>query len=59
VRALKAAGEGKPLWLWGVGLPFMAAPGRRLRLRLSTHRLFSKTETMWLEYDVTRAAASA
>lgn len=81
VRALKAAGEGKPLWLWGGGelfrelaaadlvdgvdtaiipvvlgggLPFMAAPGRRLRLRLRTHRLFAKTGTMWVEYDVAR-----
>lgn len=81
VRALKAAGAGKPLWLWGGGelfrqlanadlvdgidvaiipvvlgggLPLMAAPGRRLQLRLRTYRLFAGTGTMWLEYDVAR-----
>lgn len=83
VRELKAAGNGKPLWLWGGGelfrqlaeadlvdgvdiaiipvvlgggLPLMAAPGPRLRLRLRTYRLFARTGTMWLEYDVARDA---
>lgn len=81
VRALKAAGEGKPLLLWGGGelfrqlaeaglvdgidvaiipillgggIPLLPTPGPRLRLRLRTHRLYSKTGTLYLEYDVSR-----
>jgi dihydrofolate reductase len=81
VRQLKAAGRGKPLWLWGGGqlfrelaqaglvdgvdvavipvvlgggLPLMSAPGPRLRLRLRAHRLYRKTGTLFLEYDVRR-----
>jgi dihydrofolate reductase len=81
VRALKAAGDGKPLWLWGGGdlcrqlaqadlvdgidvaiipvllgggLPVLATPGPRLRLRLRSHRLFAATGTLALEYDISR-----
>lgn len=81
VRELKAAGGGKPLWLWGGGelfrqlaeaglvdgvdvaiipillgggLPLLPTPGPRLRLHLRTHRLYSKTGTLFLEYDVRR-----
>jgi dihydrofolate reductase len=80
VRSLKAAGDGKPLWLWGGGdlfrqlaqaglvdgvdvaiipvllgggLPLLATPGPRLRLRLRSHRVFFATGTLALEYDVT------
>ena len=79
VRALKAQGAGKPLWLWGGsdlfrhlaaaglvdgvdvavlpivlggGIPLMATPGPRLPLRLRAHRLYDKTGTLFLEYDV-------
>jgi dihydrofolate reductase len=39
--------------LLGGGLPLLATPGPTLHLRLRSHRLFSATGTMWLEYDVT------
>jgi dihydrofolate reductase len=79
VRKLKAAGRGKPLWLWGGGalfrelaaaglvdgvevaiipvilgggLPLIATPGPTLPLRLRSHRLYAKTGTLMLEYDV-------
>lgn len=79
VRALKAAGDGKPLWLWGGGdlfrqladaglvdgvdvavipvllgggIPLIATPGPKLSLRLKSHRLYAKTGTLMLEYDV-------
>ena len=81
VRELKAAGDGKPLWLWGGGELFrqlaeaglvdgvdvaiipvmlgggvqlMPTPGPTLKLRLRSHRLYPKTGTMFLEYDVER-----
>jgi dihydrofolate reductase len=81
VRALKAAGTGRPLWLWGGGdlfrqlaeaglvdgvdlaivpvllgggIPLLATPGPRLRLRLRSHRLYSATGTIALEYDLSR-----
>jgi len=81
VRGLKAASDGKPLWLWGGGELFrelaaaglvdgvdvavipvvlgggvqlMPTPGPRLTLRLTSHRLYPKTGTMFLEYDVER-----
>ena len=38
----------------GGGMPLMAAPGTRLPLRLSRHRLYSATGTMFLEYDVVK-----
>ncbi len=41
----------------GGGIPLMATPGPRLRLRLRAHRLYSRTGTMFLEYDVQPAAA--
>lgn len=79
VRALKAAGDGKPLWLWGGGelfrqladaglvdgvdvavipvllgggIPLLATPGPKIRLRLRSHRLYAGTGTLMLEYDV-------
>jgi dihydrofolate reductase len=82
VRALKAAGPGKPLWLWGGGtlfrelaqaglvdgvdvavlpvllgggLPLLPAPGPRLPLRLRAQRVYPKTGTLFLEYDVVPA----
>lgn len=82
-RGLKAAGDGKPVWLWGGselfgelanaglvdgvdvailpivlgdGIPLMARSGPRLPLRLRAHRLYEKTGTLFLEYDVTRAS---
>jgi dihydrofolate reductase len=45
--------------LLGGGLPLLATPGPRVRLRLRTHRLFAGTGTMWLEYDVAREAAGS
>jgi dihydrofolate reductase len=82
VHALKAAGAGKPLWLWGGGtlfrelaaaglvdgvdvtvlpillgggLPLLPAPGPRLPLRLRAQRVYPKTGTVFLEYDVVAA----
>ena len=37
----------------GSGIPLMPARGPRLRLALRTHRLYPKTGTLFLEYDVT------
>jgi dihydrofolate reductase len=81
VRALKAAGDGKPLWLWGGGelfrqlaeaglvdaievaiipillgggIPLLPTPGPQLRLHLRSHRLYAKTGTLMLEYDIVR-----
>lgn len=81
VRALKAAGDGKPLWLWGGselcrqladaglvdgvdvavipillggGIPLIATPGPKVSLRLTSHRLYAKTGTLMLEYDVVK-----
>ena len=36
----------------GAGVPLMAANGPRLTLELRRHRLYAKTGTMFLEYDV-------
>ena len=36
----------------GEGLPLMAAPGSRLRLRLQEHRVYKATGTLFLRYDV-------
>ncbi len=39
--------------LLGGGLPLLPTPGPRVRLQLRTHRLYSGSGTMFLEYDVT------
>lgn len=38
----------------GGGLPIMATPGPQLSLKLKSHRLYAKTGTMFMEYDVVR-----
>jgi dihydrofolate reductase len=38
----------------GDGIPLMAAPGRRLPLTLRDHRIYAKTGTVMLRYDVAR-----
>ena len=38
----------------GGGRPLMAASGRRQTLRLRSHKLYPKTGTMMLDYDVVR-----
>jgi dihydrofolate reductase len=40
--------------LIGGGLPLLAQPGPRLPLKLRAQRTYSKTGTLWLEYDVVR-----
>jgi dihydrofolate reductase len=82
VRALKAEGDGKPLWLWGgaalfrdlaaaglvdgvdvailpillgAGIPLLTPPGPRLPLRLRAQRVYPKTGTLFVEYDVVTA----
>jgi dihydrofolate reductase len=79
VRALKASGKGKPIWLWGGGELFrqlaaaglvdgvdvavipvllgggvqlLPSPGPKLSLKLRSQRLYKKTGTLFLEYDV-------
>ena len=42
----------------GGGIPLMAAPGRRLPLRLKRHRLYGATGTLFLEYDVVAGAGT-
>jgi dihydrofolate reductase len=42
----------------GGGIPLVATPGPRLSLRLKTHRLYAKTGTLSLEYDVVRSGSS-
>jgi len=42
-----------PIMLGG-GIPLLPPPGPRLSLQLQTHRLFAKTGTLLLEYDVRR-----
>ena len=42
--------------LLGGGIPLLPAPGPRLSLKLRTHRLFAKTGTLFLEYDVVHSA---
>lgn len=34
------------------GLPMIATPGPQLTLKLRAHRLYPKTGTLFLEYDV-------
>ena len=38
----------------GAGVPLMGANGPRLNLALRRHRLYEKTGTMFLDYDVSR-----
>ena len=38
--------------LLGGGVPLLPTPGPRLTLRLRSHRLFPKTGTLFLDYDV-------
>lgn len=86
VRRLKAAADGKPIWLWGGGALFrelaaaglvdgvdvavipvllgggvqlLPTPGPRLSLQLRAHRLYPKTGTLFLEYDVRSPKDSA
>jgi dihydrofolate reductase len=40
----------------GGGIPLVPAPGPRLSLELRNHRLYKKTGTMLLEYDVRKQA---
>ncbi len=60
-RALAAAGlvDGVdvaiiPVMLGG-GIPLLPAPGPRMSLQLRSHRLYEKTGTLSLEYDIRRA----
>jgi dihydrofolate reductase len=41
----------------GGGVPLMATPGPKLPLRLRSHRVYEKTGTLMLQYEVARAAA--
>jgi dihydrofolate reductase len=41
--------------LLGGGLPLLPTPGPRLSLKLKSHRLYQKTGTLFVEYDVQRA----
>jgi dihydrofolate reductase len=43
--------------LLGGGIPLLAVPAPRLVLKLRTHRLYAKTGTLFLEYDVIQAAS--
>jgi dihydrofolate reductase len=40
--------------LLGGGVPLLPAPAPRLTLTLREHRLYRKTGTIWLAYDVSR-----
>jgi dihydrofolate reductase len=42
-----------PVMLGG-GIPLLPAPGPRMSLHLRSHRLYDKTGTLFLEYDVCR-----
>jgi dihydrofolate reductase len=42
-----------PIMLGG-GIPLLPSPGPRLRLQLRAHRLYPKTGTLLVEYDVQR-----
>jgi len=41
----------------GGGIPFLPAPAERAKLKLAKHRVYAKTGTVALEYDVARRAA--
>jgi dihydrofolate reductase len=38
--------------LLGAGVPLLAPPAKRVTLRLTGHKLYAKTGTLWLEYAV-------
>ena len=38
--------------LLGEGVPLLPAPAKRVTLKLTGHKLYAKTGTMWLEYAV-------
>jgi dihydrofolate reductase len=38
--------------LLGAGVPLLPAPAKRVTLKLTDHKLYAKTGTMWLEYAV-------
>jgi hypothetical protein len=38
--------------LLGGGIPLMPGPASRLSLKLRSHRLYAKTGTLFVEYDV-------
>jgi dihydrofolate reductase len=40
----------------GGGLPLQPTPGSRLSLELKTHRLYSKTGTLFVQYDVRQSS---
>jgi dihydrofolate reductase len=41
--------------LLGGGIPFLPFPAGRTRLKLRTHRIYEKTGTIGLEYDIQRS----
>jgi dihydrofolate reductase len=43
--------------LLGAGIPMLPAPASRATLRLKSHRVYEKTGTISVEYDVVRAPA--
>jgi hypothetical protein len=45
--------------LLGGGIPLLPAPGPRLPLQLRAHRLYARTGTLFLEYDVQPAGHAA
>jgi dihydrofolate reductase len=45
--------------LLGGGVPLLPTPGPRVPLRLRAHRVYTKTGTLMLEYDVVHDAGSA
>jgi dihydrofolate reductase len=45
--------------LLGGGIPLRPAPSSRLPLKLRGHRLYARTGTLFLEYDVVRAQNSS
>jgi hypothetical protein len=42
--------------LLGGGVPLLASPAQRARLTLRSHRLYPKTGTMRLDYDIEGAS---